>query len=74
MLVRADPGGIDRMISILLHDVKNYVINVGMLEVAQAHSHEASNISFWQDKPIHITTELLLQVANKPRGSARRHA
>ena len=63
------------MINILLHDVKNYAISVGMLEeVAQAHSREASNISFWQDKPLHITTGLLLQVANKPRGSARRHA
>ena len=66
-LVHADPGGTDRVISKLLHDVKTYAISVGMLEeVAQAYSREASYILFWQDKPLHITTELLLQVANNP--------
>lgn len=67
VLVHADPGGTDRIISKLLHDGKTHAISVGMLEeVAQAYSREASFILFRQDKPLHITTELLLQVANNP--------
>ena len=67
MLVHADPGGTDRIISKLLHDGKTYAISVGMLEeVAQAYSRETSYIFFWQNKPLHIITELLLQVANNP--------